>query len=203
MNMQKKLYTINFFSPLNNRLRSQSLSSSVRTQNLWISLISQILWNSQKKDCTGKVWSPRQERIWIHGKENIPAPWPTPIYKLSMMSMVGNISIGQLGLAAWLCSLPAPAHLLLSWTGETGKSPWFHSNNWKYQCYQCSSRTKSNTQQLLRGKLTISQPKPGHPVSSWLLCGFILSKVQDLTFAFVELEDNSCWPISPAFQSPA
>jgi len=42
------------------------------------------------------------------------ALWPTPIHKLSMTSMVRNISLGQLGLAAWLCSLPAPAHLLIS-----------------------------------------------------------------------------------------
>jgi len=77
-----------------------------------------------------------------------------------MMSMVWNISIGQLGLAAWLCSLPAPAHLLSSWIWGTGKSPWFHSSNWKHQCYQHSSSTKSKTQQLLRGKLTLSQPKP-------------------------------------------
>jgi len=44
----------------------------------------------------------------------LPAPWPNPIHNLSMMSMVWNISTGQLGLAAWLCSLPAPAHLLIS-----------------------------------------------------------------------------------------
>jgi len=37
-----------------------------------------------------------------------------PIHKSSMTSMVWNISIGQRGLAAWLCSLPAPAHLLIS-----------------------------------------------------------------------------------------
>jgi len=46
-----------------------------------------------------------------------------------MISMVWNISIGQLGLAAWLCSLPAPAHRLISWTWETEKSPWCLSNN--------------------------------------------------------------------------
>jgi len=33
--------------------------------------------------------------------------------------MVWNISTGQLGLSAWLCSLPAPAHLLVSQTWET------------------------------------------------------------------------------------
>jgi len=46
---------------------------------------------------------------------------PTPIYKLSMISVVWNISTGQPGLAAWLCSLPAPAHLLFSQTWETEK----------------------------------------------------------------------------------
>jgi len=40
---------------------------------------------------------------------------------LSMTSMVWNISIGQLELAAWLCSLPAPAHLLISQKWETQK----------------------------------------------------------------------------------
>jgi len=50
-------------------------------------------------------------------------PRPTPIYKQSMTSMVCNISTGHLGLAAWLCSLPAPEHLLISQTWETEKSP--------------------------------------------------------------------------------
>jgi len=42
------------------------------------------------------------------------APQPTSIYKLSMTPVVQNISIGHLGLAVWLCSLPAPAHLVIS-----------------------------------------------------------------------------------------
>ena len=42
------------------------------------------------------------------------------------------------------------------------KSPWFHGNNWKHQCYQHSSHTRSKTQQLLGRKLTLSQLKPGH-----------------------------------------
>ena len=64
-------------------------------------------------------------------------------------------------LAAWLCSFPAPARLLISSIWETAKSPWFHSNNWKHQCYQHSSCTKSKTQQLLDGKLTLFQLKSG------------------------------------------
>jgi len=46
-------------------------------------------------------------------------------------------------LSVWLSSLPASAHLLISWIWEIRKSPWFHSNSWKHQCYQHSSCTKS------------------------------------------------------------
>jgi len=53
-----------------------------------------------------------EKRGSISLKEGIPAPWLTPSHKQSTTSVVWNISIGQLGLAAWLCSLPAPAHLL-------------------------------------------------------------------------------------------
>jgi len=69
--------------------------------------------------------------------------------------MVWNISIGQLGLSGWLCSLPAPEHLLISWIWQAEESPWFCSNNWKHQCYQHSFGSKSKTQQLLGGKLTL------------------------------------------------
>ena len=109
-----------------------------------------------KKDRTGKVRTPRQERISTHGIEKEPpAPQRAPIHKWSMASMVWNVSPAQLGLAAWLCSLPAPARLLISWTWETGKSPQFHSNSWNHQHYQHPSPAKSKTQQLLGGKLTI------------------------------------------------
>jgi len=94
-------------------------------------------------------------------KSNSPAPWPAPVYILSMTSMLWSISTGQLGLAAWLLSLSAPARLLISWTWKTGKSFWFLSSNWKHQCYQHYSRTKSKAQQLPGGKLTVPQPKPG------------------------------------------
>ena len=109
-------------------------------------------------------------KVWTHGKrvqlteKRVSAPWPTPIHKPSMTSMVWNISIDQLGLAAWLCSLPAPAHLLISQTQETEETPWFLSSNWKHQYCQHSSLTKSKTQKVLGGKLTPSQPKPGWTV---------------------------------------
>jgi len=39
-----------------------------------------------------------------------------------MRSMVWNISTRQLGLAAWLCSLPAPAHYSLAEQGRLEKA---------------------------------------------------------------------------------
>jgi len=69
------------------------------------------------------------------------------------------------GLSAWPCSLQAPPPLLISWMGTT-RSPWFHSNNWQRQCYQRSSHPKSKTLRLLGGKITLSQPKPGHHILS-------------------------------------
>jgi len=41
-------------------------------------------------------------------------PPANPIYILSMMYMIWNISTGHPGLAAWLCFLPALVHLLIS-----------------------------------------------------------------------------------------
>ena len=58
---------------------------------------------------------------WKRGKKSIPVTQLTPIHKLSRTSVVCNISIGQLGLTAWLPSLPAPAHLLISCMWETRK----------------------------------------------------------------------------------
>jgi len=86
--------------------------------------------------------------------------------------MVRNIPVGRPGLAAWLWSLPAPAHLPISWMWETGKSPSFHSNYWKCQCYQHSSRTKSKTQQLLGGKLTLFLLKSGQHRTDLLSINF-------------------------------
>ena len=89
-------------------------------------------------ELTEKDWTPgkslnSQKRLNSQ-KKRVPAPQPTPIYKLSMTPMVWNISMGQLGPAAWPCSLPAPALLLISPTWETEKNPWFLINNWKLQC---------------------------------------------------------------------
>jgi len=52
-----------------------------------------------------------------HGKVSVPQP--SPMYILSMTSTIWNISVGQLGLVAWLVSLLALVHLLIGWTWET------------------------------------------------------------------------------------
>jgi len=118
--MQNSLYRIQFFSPPDDRLHSRYLRS-----NRWTCRfpgLMEIGWTHREVQTCGKQRT--------HGKQKrVPAPWPTPIYMLSMTSMVWNISFGQLGLDAWLCSLPALVHLLISWTWATETSAWFLSNN--------------------------------------------------------------------------
>jgi len=75
-------------------------------------------------------------------QKRVSAAQPTLIHKLSRMPVVRSICIGQCGPDAWLGSLPAPAHLLLSWTWATGRSPLFLSL--KHQCYQHSSLLNPN-----------------------------------------------------------
>jgi len=133
-------------------IRSQSLSNNHRNWKTQILLNSQESSNSQTKGDSN--WWKQEELIASCLLAN-------PMCKLSMTSMVRNICIGRLGLAVWLCSFPSPAHLLISWISDTGKSPWFHSNNWKHQYYPHSSPTKSKTQQILGGKFILSQLKPG------------------------------------------
>jgi len=105
--MQNKRYTVQLFSLPDDQLCSQFPSSNHRTRRF--------CWTHRKRPHSRK--------------RQVPAPRPTPIYKPNMTSMVWNISIGQLGLAAWLCYLPAPAHPLIDWTWEIEKSPWFLSKN--------------------------------------------------------------------------
>ena len=106
------------------------------------SVPEQLSWNSELKNFVNflklskrttllEKYEPTDKR-WIESteirkkeKERILAPQLSSIYKLSMTSVAWNISIGQIGLSVWLRSLPAPAHLLISWIWETEESPWF------------------------------------------------------------------------------
>ena len=116
MNMQSKLYTIQFLSLAGDWYTASPRAAIAEHETC------AFCGTPQKK-------TKRMEKSELpEEKESMPAQ-PTPIHKLSTMSMVWNISTGQLGLAAWLCSLPAPVHLLISWIRETANSPWFHSNN--------------------------------------------------------------------------
>jgi len=70
--------------------------------------------NSQKKVQTHRRDQTPIKREAKCLEKRVPASQPTLSHKLSMTPMVWNISVGQLGLAAWLCSLPALVHLLVS-----------------------------------------------------------------------------------------
>jgi len=59
-------------------------------------------------------WKKMDLRGFEFTEKRIPAPRSTLIYKLSMMSVLSNISIGHLGLAAWLSSLPSLVYPLIS-----------------------------------------------------------------------------------------
>jgi len=77
MNMQNKLYTIQFFSA------PRAAIAEPRNPKF-----------------PERVSTPRQEGIRTHGNEksrDLPAPRPSPVHKLSMMSKIWNISLGQLG----------------------------------------------------------------------------------------------------------
>jgi len=105
---------------------------------------------------------------------------PSP--KINVTSTVWNISTGQPGCLSGHAPSQVPHTFSLAECEKLVKSPWFHSNSWKHQCYQPSTGTKSQTQHLLRRKLTLSQLKPGHqPTPTWMcllnfLAGDQLSK---------------------------
>jgi len=69
----------------------------------------------KKNQTLGEGQTPGKERIQTHGKEKekktrkFPTPRPTPLYKLSMRSVVWNISIGQLGYMS-CCAPPQLLH---------------------------------------------------------------------------------------------
>ena len=120
-------------------------------------------------------------------------PQPTPIPKPSTVFMVCSISNSQLGCLSGC----APSQLLhtcsLAGYEKLGKSPLFHSNKWKHQCYQHFSRTKSRMEKVLGGRLIMSQLKWGQPVL------FQEMSVQFYTFLFLLCSDvqvltlSVCW----------
>jgi len=126
--MQSKEYTIQFL--LTARWTTFSWSPSSEHGTHGFHRFCRICGFSLSLQKTTKL----TELVQTHRKvrssrKEVPAPWPTPFYTVSTTSMAWIISTAQLGLAAWLCSFPVPAHLLISWTWVTGKTPWFLSNN--------------------------------------------------------------------------
>jgi len=67
-------------------------------------------------------------------------------------------------LSVCLCSLPTPAHLLVSWIGETGKSSWPHSKNINVINIILVLNPKDSSY----WEENLFQPKPGQHVSSTL-----------------------------------
>ena len=80
-------------------------------------------------------------------------PCRPPFINWAWRPWYGILLLASLG---WLPGC-APSQLLhtcsLAECGGLEESPWFHSNNWKHQCYQHSPHAESKTQQLLGGKL--------------------------------------------------
>jgi len=90
--MQNKLYTI--FSPPDEQLTASPQAAIAEPKTLRLCKIP------EKDRTTRKVRTTRQQMIQTHGnkKSREPlGPWPTPIHKLSLMSMIWSISPGQLG----------------------------------------------------------------------------------------------------------
>ena len=130
MNIQTKLYKLQFFSPPDNRFTD---------------------WRKFQL-AAKKGFNLLENR---NAKKNFLSPNQPPFMNWAWHLWYGVFPLDSLAMLS-----PGPACLLISWLWETGKSPWYHSSNWKHQGYQYSSQTKSKTQQLLGGTLTLLQPKP-------------------------------------------
>ena len=93
MNMQNKLYTAQFFSPLDDQLAASS--SAVITEPGK----SQILRNSWKDRTSGEVWTPGQERIPSHRQEKsrFPPPGRPPHITWARCLQYGIFPLASLG----------------------------------------------------------------------------------------------------------
>ena len=102
-----------------------------------------------------KIQTPQNKK----NRKKLPAPWPTSIHKPSVTSLVWNISIGQLVYLS-CCASSQLLHTCL--LAEYEKLE-------KVLDFIAATKTISvinillilNPKQLLRGKLTLSQLKPG------------------------------------------
>jgi len=110
--MQNKPYTFFFFSLPKDQLCS--LFPKQQSCNTELADFTNFLELLKKRPNSQKKFELQAKKQMKRKKEYSCPPWPTAICKLNMTSRVCNISTGQLGLSAWLCSLPAPAHLLMS-----------------------------------------------------------------------------------------
>ena len=120
----------------NNEYAKQTIYNTIFSQpSDWFEVRPQAaiteLRNHEFHYISKKAQTPSQGSIQAHRNEReryLPAPQWLAIHELSSPCMLWNTSIGWFALASWLCSLPAPAHLLISWTWETEESLCFLSN---------------------------------------------------------------------------
>jgi len=126
MNMQNKLCPTQFFSLPNSELYSQSLSSDHKTHEFS---------RAQEFRRFHRTCKSRRTRQ-THGKRLNSEKSSNSWKKRDSCALAESHLYTEhhvygifLRLAAWLCSLPDPAHPLFSQTRETEKSPWFLSSN--------------------------------------------------------------------------
>jgi len=130
MNIQNKLCNTIFSLPSDQfaaSLQVASLQAVIVEPTVYLEFMnfvdfaktSQILHNlpnSRKKRLKSQKSSNSQlrgfELMEMRKKDSFHLDNPTD--KLTMTSIASNIYIGKLRLAVWLCSLPDPAHLLIS-----------------------------------------------------------------------------------------
>jgi len=120
MNMQNKLYTIQFSHHLMTDLQPVRKQQSWNLKS-WILKISQ---NSQKRLNSQKCSDSQTRENSNPGKREreVPAPWPTPICKMNNDAY----GVEYFHWPAWagclaVISPSSCTHLLVSWIWETGK----------------------------------------------------------------------------------
>ena len=148
--MRNKLYTITFFS----------LPDHWSTASPWAAIMERQTWEflriSQKKPTNPE---PPKKFKFLDKKgfeltETREQRAPSPPSRPPFINWARRLWCVVFPLPSWaICLAVLPPS---SWTparslnARNWKSPWFLSSNWKHQCYQHSSHTKSKPQQLLR-----------------------------------------------------
>jgi len=155
MNMQNKLCTIWFSHHAMTSLQSVPEQQSQNSELADFANFTELLKKTELPEKFKREVSNSQKR-----EDPISTPGQPPLINWAWRPWCGIFHLTSLG---WLpgCAPSQVLHICsLAEPEKLEKSPWFYSNSRKHPCYQQPSHTKSKTQQLLRGKLTLSQGKP-------------------------------------------